>query len=118
MTRKQSLSALAMVFAVVAGVALSLNFSSKPEFVSNAQDRLESYLNYTYGPLNCSSVKANGNDWDISCNTTDGKHKFAYIVQDRADLPFGFDLTAINDGAIQSVNADLVSLLGIKTSIN
>jgi hypothetical protein len=118
MTRKQSLSALALVFAVVAGVALTFNFSSKPEFVSDAQGRLESYLSYSYGPLNCSSAKANGNDWEISCDATDEQHKFVYAVHDGADNPFGFVLTAMNDGAKESRDVDLVSLLGIKTSVN
>jgi hypothetical protein len=118
MTRKQIVSVTALLFATIVIYVLCLNFLLKPQFVLDAQERLESYLSYSYGPLDCLSMKDKGGEWEISCNTNDGKYSFIYAVHDAKERPYGFLLTALTDDARDSYSVDLISYLDIKTSSN
>lgn len=118
MTRKQIVGITALFLAVIVIYILCLHFLLKPQFVFVAQERLESYLSYSYGPLDCSGSEDKGGEWEIRCYDNDGKHSFVYAVHDAEDRPYGVLLTAMNGDACDSYNVDLVSCLNIKTNNN
>lgn len=114
MTKKWAFGAVAVLAA--AGVGMLSGFtSSVPPYVSAAQDRLESYLSYSFGPQHCSSNKQQNGEWNISCATQDGSRQFVYSVDDTSDKAYGFTLTALNDMAWETENVDLLTYLDIKT---
>ncbi|AIR61954.1 hypothetical protein RJE46_13320 [Cedecea neteri] len=114
MTKKWGFAVVAVLAA--AGVVMVSGFtSSVPPYVSAAQDRVESYLSYSFGPQHCSSNKQQSGEWDILCITQDGSSQFAYSVNDASDKAYGFTLTALNDRARQTQNVDLLTYLEIKS---
>ncbi|HEY3987312.1 hypothetical protein [Cedecea sp.] len=114
MKSKWILGAVALTASVAAILVIQLSFFSTPPFVSGAQERLESYLSYSYGPQHCSSVEDTDEGWKISCDANDGKQSFVYIVHDAKEAPYGFFLTAINDAARATYDVDLLSFLDIR----
>ncbi|VEB98173.1 Uncharacterised protein [Cedecea lapagei] len=107
------------IFLVAAGVVFLSGFtSSVPTYVSGAQDRLESYLSYSYGPQRCSSAKEQSGQWKITCAARNGAREFTYNVYDASDKAYGFTLAALNDSARETRTVDLLTYLDIKTAVN
>ncbi|AIR03613.1 hypothetical protein JT31_02980 [Cedecea neteri] len=116
MTKKWGSAAAVLLLA--GGVIVLSGFnSSVPPFVSTAQDRLESYLSYSFGPQRCSNNKQQNGEWSISCATEDGSRQFVYSVDDTSDKAYGFTLTALNEMARNTENVDLLTFLDIKTPV-
>lgn len=105
------------VFLLAAGVVFLTGFNdSIPSYVSSAQERLGSYLSYSFGPQQCSSAKEQSGKWKITCATREGDRQFVYNVYDASDKARGFTLTALNSTAKETSTTDLLSYLTIKTT--
>ena len=113
-----SLSVIMLFAGVFCVVVFLLNYSySAPDFVRDSQSRLQSYLTYSYGPVNCTSVKINEESWDVVCDGGYQKQSFEYIThlaEDEKSYKGEYYLLAKNNNARKSSREGLMVYLDIR----
>lgn len=111
-----SLSVIMLFAGVFCIVVFLLNYSV-PDFVRDSQSRLQSYLTYSYGPVNCTSVKINEESWDVVCYGGYKKQSFEFIThlaEDEKSYKGAYYLLAKNDNARKSSREGLMVYLDIR----
>lgn len=106
-----------MLFAGVFCVVFFLLNHSVPDFVRDSQSRLQSYLTYSYGPVSCTSVKINEDNWDVACDGGYKKQSFEFIThlaEDEKSYKDAYYLLAKNDIARKSSREGLMVYLDIR----
>lgn len=114
---KKTLWGSALTLFLVSAAYGSYNYYSKPAFISKAESKLASFLQYTYGPGGCKAVSITHNSWQMTCNYDEGKSIFKYALYSPDQAPYkvanGFYLVALNDFARQSATEGLTRYLDI-----
>ncbi|WP_310606423.1 hypothetical protein [Buttiauxella brennerae] len=88
-----------------------------PTYVKDAEERVSSYLSYSYGPTKCMSDQNDANAWTMECQIITSKRDLKYTVYpaDKASegTPRSFFMVAENKDAQLSAKADLMVYLDI-----
>jgi len=104
--------------AVIALATLAYHvYSTKPDYINAAEERVSSYLTSDYGQVSCQSQKIKEEIWQINClNLTKGA-RFEFTVFPAEHAPYvvarSFYIEAVNDNAKQSAEKGLMQYLQI-----
>lgn len=90
-----------------------------PSYVKDAEERVGSYLSYSYGPTTCMSDEKEVNAWAMKCQIASGKKDLNYTVYPAEKASEGssrtFYIVAEDAAAKQSAKAELMVYLNINT---
>lgn len=111
-----SLSVIMLFAGIFCFVVFMLNYTI-PDFVRASQERLQSYLTYSYGPVKCLSMKIDEDSWDVVCDGGFKKQSFEFIThraENEKAYKDAYYLLAKNDNAKKSSREGLMIYLDIR----
>ncbi|TNV22659.1 hypothetical protein FH968_00970 [Buttiauxella sp. B2] len=106
-----------ITIAAIVGFIFYINISPAPSLVAKAQERLGSYISYSFGPQHCVSAKNKNAEWEITCDAKNSKRSFKYLLTTDKNEPPGYYFTAISKDAKETYKVDLISYLDIRTKL-
>jgi hypothetical protein len=102
--------------AVAVAVAACIFYSlySAPSYVTDAEERVGSYLGYSFGTTDCESEGSIDEKWILDCRVSGEVSDFKYMISPSPGNARGFYLTAMSHDARMSAKIDLMTYLDIR----